>query len=857
MKKLVSIRDSVYSFLKYIIFFSLSLSGLLTFTQSQDISGIKFKSMTYERTQKTSVFLNNEEPIKLSGSFSISFKISFYNTEYYGPIIRIDDEKGNQVRLVYNNYKSRLYSLFTLSINSRDKQVQVRFPEEKLIRNNWLTVRLTFDKSKGMVSMYIDNFYEGQIPFNLKDKDSFRFVFGLKELNNTQDFDVPGMCIKDILITELNKARYYWSLDPRKSIKDEISGAELKIVNPQWVYKDHLYWRQLASINISQVPISARGAVYDSLSSNLLIDAPDRLILYNLNTGRDSVIKYKHKSPAIWNDLFYNQEKQVLYSYKTGMGKVSIYDIRKNEWIVNDTSNNIEGHYFGSGKFTYPKDENLYLLGGYGWNSVKKDLFRYDFEKKNWIKVNLKKNEMSPRGFFAFGKGFKDGEYFIYGGFGNESGNQDYGFKNYYDLYSLNMNDSTITKINLPKKSSFPYFILFNDSYLDKSDSSSYFISGLDENKSFKLVLNKLNLKTGEVYQLGNKFWKRKGSKWIYSDLYYNKPTNEFISVIFDTTNVDIYAIDYPIIKDSSSITIAKQNNQNFETVYLLIVIGLISITPVLFLLYKKRISKVAENKASLDNTINSLTSDNKFLRNSVKLFGGFHLYDAIGKDIIQEFSPKLKETFLLILLRSFNHYQPRGIASEELSAIIWPDYSPDSIKSNRGVTINKIRKILSSVDGISLEFQDKLWLISLSNGFTCDYLEFLKIKSLYNNSDEKPIVFQSLTDVLLGGEFLKGISYKWLDSLKFAINSEVIAFLKELFLYEEIKNDQDKIVRLCDIILSFDSVDIDATKKKIKILFDTGKTHIAKNTYSLFISEYQRLYDEKYPFPFEDIISE
>ena len=825
------------------------------YPQSQNFNGIKFNSLNVQRLQRTSILLNDENPLKLSESFSISFQISFWNPEYYGPIIRVDDEQGNEVRLVYNNYKSKKYSSITLSINNLNQQIQFYISEKSLIRNNWFKVKLTFDRLKKYVKLYFDNNYKGLIPFSPQNKDYFNIVFGLKELKNIRDPDLPGMCIKNILITEQNKTKYFWSLDPRESTKDEISGSELKIVNPNWVYKDHQYWRQLASINISKTTIPYFGVAFDSSKSRLFIDASDRLIIYNLNNGEDSIIKYKNRSPAKWNDLFYDQKKQVLYSYKTGMGKVSIYDIHKNEWTINDTSENISGHYFGSAKFSYPNHDNLYLLGGYGWNNAKKDLFHYNFKNKAWEKVNLKKNDMSPRAWFAFGKGFNEGEYLIYGGLGNESGNQDHGFKNYYDFFILNMNDSTISRVNLPKQSNFPYYLLMNDFYLDKSNSSIYFISVLEENKSFPVILNRLDLKTGALSQLGNKFWKRNGSKWIYSDLYYNKTTSELISVIFDSTNVDIYAISYPIIKDSNNFLVAQQSDNNFDIYYVLFAIGIISIAAISFLLFKKKLNNKYKNRANQNTTITNITSDNKFLRNSLKLFGGFHLYNVSSKDIITEFSPKLKETFLLILLKSFNHYQPKGITSEELSSIIWPDYSPDSVKSNRGVTINKIRKVLFSVDGMDLEFQNKLWSISLSNGFTCDYLEFLKLKSLYNNSKKGFITLTSLSEIVLGGEFLKGISHEWLDSMKFSINSEVIAFLKQFFEFEEIKNDQEKIIRLCDIILSFDSVDTDAIKFKIKTLTSQGKLHIAKSTFGLFVAEYKRLYDENYPLSFEEII--
>ncbi len=571
-------------------------------------------------------------------------------------------------------------------------------------------------------------------------------------------------------------------------------------------------------------------------------------------TGKDSIIKYKSKSPAYWNDLFYDDNKQHLYSFFTGLDKVSVCDLSKNEWIVKDTSTNTNGYYFGSAKFSYPEGLNLFLLGGYGWYKAKNDLFSYDFTKQEWIKVNLKKNEMSPRAWFAFGKGFRDGEYLIYGGIGNESGDQEKGFKSNYDLFLLNMNDTTITKLKLPEQK-FNYVMLFNDAYLDKEDSSFYFLSQIEEGKGIIISLNKLDLRTGKVIPVGNKFWNRSALKWMYSYLHYNKATNEFISVIFDTTKVELYSINYPPISETQK-TYEKETKsyQNYSLIIFLAATGILSITAV-FIYFKKR--KVRPN---LNNRVNNgLNGDYNFIikpsKNSLHLFGGLYLYDREGNDISQILSPKLKEIFLLILIRSINNHH-NGITSEELSAIIWRDASLESGKSNRGVAINKLRKVLSSVDGIDLEFSDKLWIVKINNGSSCDYAEYLKFCSINKKENDtvKDAVLM-LMNIVSSGEFLKGISYEWLDSIKFAINNEIIKSLKLYFDNHEIQNDTEKLIQLCDVILTFDSVDQDAIKFKVKTLLKQGNLHIAKNTYGLFIAEYKRLYDENYPLSFEEII--
>ncbi len=462
---------------------------------------------------------------------------------------------------------------------------------------------------------------------------------------------------------------------------------------------------------------------------------------------------------------------------------------------------------------------------------------------------------MTPSAWFTFGKGFKDGEYLIYGGFGNDSGNQEFGFKSNYDLFLLNMGDSTIKKLKLTEHK-FNYGMLFNNAYLDKVDSSFYFLSQNEEGKGISISLNKLDLKTGKVIPIGNKFWERSSYKWIYSYLHYNKATNEFIAVIFDSTKVELYSINYPPISGSQKTYLEEIKSNNHFTLIIFISTG-IGLVVILVIYMRKR-------KANHSSPLRMKKSDNivsesgaSTLVNSIHLFGGFHIYDNQGRDLISDFSPKLKEILLLILLRSFNHYQNKGITSEELSSIIWSDASPESVKSSRGVAINKLRKILSSVDGIDLEFSDKLWIVKMNNGSSCDYAEYLKFCSI--NKKGNDIVKDSvltLINIVNGGEFLKGISYEWLDSIKFSINNEVIAFLKQYCNYEKTEDNDETRLKLCDIILAFDSVDVDAIKVKIKTLTSQGKLHIAKSTYNLFLADYKRLYDENFPTTFDQLIS-
>ena len=829
----------------------------LSFPQTNQASGIKFNSQNVERKQKTSIFLNDGEPIELENSFSISFDISFWNYKKFGPILRIDDEMGNEIRVVYNQFRDNDTSYIQILEPIHKNQINITLAKKDLLRNKWFNLKLLVERETKHIKAYWNHEFIGNVKYSISKQEKFLFAFGIKELDNAIDFDVPAISVKNIIISENNVVKYFWELNPFKEnpLKDKISGSTIKAINPVWLYQDHQIWNHVTDYKVSETSISSLGVAFDSLNSRLFIDGKDSLIIYNLISRKDSIIKYKSTSPAYWTELFYDYENQLLYSYFNGLGKVSIYNIKKNDWIVKNEPANPDGHYFGSAKFSYPEGSDLYLIGGYGWYKSKNDLFKYNFTKKEWQKVKLKNNEMTPRAWFTFGKGFNDGEYIIYGGFGNESGDQEKGFKSYNDLFLLNMNDSTIKKLKLSEKNIFTYNLLHNYNYLDKADSVLYFLSQDEEGGGFYISLNSLSLKTGIVNSVADKFWEGITNKWMYSYLHYNKSTNEFISVIFDTTTVELYSINYPPISESEKTYTEEANIEaDYNLILFIAGIGLVSITGGL-IYYKKRkanLLKVAEINHKVDSDYNFIKTHSK---NSVKLFGGFWIYDKEGNDISQSLSPKLKEIFLLVLMRSINNHHS-GITSEELSSIIWPEASPESVKSNRGVAINKIRKLLSSVEGVDLEFSDKLWLIKMNNGSTCDYADYLKFcNSAKDKNDSVNGFLTLLLNVVEGGEFLKGISYEWLDSIKFAVNNEVIKCIKSYFENDELKTDPEKAIQLCDMLLSFDAVDQDAIKLKIKTLLTQGKLHIAKSTYSLFVAEYKRLYDEQYPISFEEMI--
>lgn len=852
---IIPLRMNIWFYIFLIVLFF--TNGLtLLYSQTKNLNGIKFHSKEVPKAERTSLLLNEGEPIELEKSFSISFDIFFWDPHKFGPILRIEDSRQKEYRIVYSQFKDVDTSYIEIIEPVNKNSFSLKLLKRNLIRNNWFNLKFNFNREKNRIEIFHNSNFVGSLNTKIDDNE-FRFAFGIKDLNSPQEFDCPAIAVKNILIKANAETKYYWQLNPfqQNPLSDNISGSEIKVFNHVWLYSDHKKWKLITEFKLQSEGIP-KGIAYDSVNSRLFLDEGDKLIVYDILTGNQSANNYNTKSPAFWHELFYDHDKQLLYSVFKGKGKVSIFDLRKNEWLVKDTSTNAAGHYFGSAKFISHLDNQIYLLGGYGWYRTKNDLLRYNFINQEWEKVKLKKNEMNPSAWFSLAEGFKKGEYLIFGGFGNETGMQEDGFNISNDLYLLNLNDSTIKKLNLSLKNKFNFQLLHNYGYIDKSDSIFYFLSQNEVGKGMNISLNSLNLKSGEILPLANKFWEANYYKWMDVNLFYNQSTNEFISVVFDNKKVKLYSISYPPISETEKTFIQISTEEdNFILPVIIIATGLVSIIIVFFIIKSRKEKFVIKEKLDFSNTEN-LNYKKLQTKNSIKLFGGFFIYDKDGNEISTNLSPKLKEIFLLILLKSFNNHRS-GITSEELSSIIWPDSSPESVKSNRGVAVNKIRKMLSSVEGIQLEFSDKLWFISLANDAFCDYAEYKKIYNTHKKTGQLDNnLAENLLNILEGGEFLKAISYEWLDALKFAVNNEVIDLLKNFLDKDEIKAHPEKIIKICDTILSFDSVDQDAIKLKVLTLFNQGKINIAKNVFNLFVAEYKRIYDEPFPLTFKDLTS-
>jgi two-component SAPR family response regulator len=245
-------------------------------------------------------------------------------------------------------------------------------------------------------------------------------------------------------------------------------------------------------------------------------------------------------------------------------------------------------------------------------------------------------------------------------------------------------------------------------------------------------------------------------------------------------------------------------------------------------------------------------TTKEKPTQNYIQLFGDFKVLDRFGNDITTQFTPKLKQLFLLILL--YSQRSKNGISTKELTDILWEGYSYQNAKNIRGVTIRKLRLLLETIDSVEIVFHIDRWSMKFSGPVYCDYVECLKMLDKRTSHDEN--FYPEFYQIIREGEVFKGESYDWLDDFKGYIGNNIVDILLTFVQKLSIATDSELILKLTERILIADPVNEIALAFKLKALIRQNNYNLARFTYEKFCSLYEEMYGEKFHEPFDGLIT-
>lgn len=822
-------------------------------------SGLLFSSKTESITQRTSLELSNGKPIRFAGTFSLEFDLSIRDAMRFGYILRLIDQDLEETSLVFVNFRNDYKYYIDFNASRTRQNIPMRIHPDLIGTGKWIPIRLDFDLTKNQALIHIDSTTYLCKDLGLPNPAKLQIVFGFHGIN----LDVPAMALKNIRISRPNKRKLTIPLNESSGeVVHSASGKAVGTVkNPTWLISEHFNWNPVAEFS---APL-ASGVAYNSSSNEVYILSNDSLICFQTENRKVTATPIE-PIPLRIDEAIYNPKANQTFLYNFNdpdKSRPSIVQLDMETLTISHKGYpHIDNRLHHHNAFFDPEADTLFVFGGYGNFSYSNRLLRYDPTLDDWIRVPLacREDSLYPRFFAASGEGRNDYEILIFGGFGNNSGRQELGGRNLYDLNALDLQNRKIRK--LWEISPDSIYVPATNLIVNRPKNCFYTLIYPHHVASSRLRLCRYDLDTGEAEIVSNAIPILSEEIPTKAFLFRNAAMNEFVAVIREyrspqSADIRIYTLSTP------PVSAEELTNYTPSTLFLpILIVGLSLLCGIiLYLLARRKLrSKKVFPAIPAVNIAQNAVTDHK-RENAVYVLGDFLVFDGLGRDITYRFSAKLRALFALILIHSKE--TDTGLSSEKLSAVLWPDKEMAEAKNIRGVTINHLRKILDDIPGIKLERNSARWRFVFSENFYCDYIRCMELcrdinqKSASRNDCEEDSLQEPINElirIISRGPLLPSIIESWMDNERHNVERETERCLLHEIQRLKSGKDYDRILRLANTLFSLDPINETVLQSGISSLLEIERPDLAQILYQHFCSRFKEALGVDYPRPFESI---
>ena len=832
--------------------------------------GLEFNSFEKVQEKRTGLNLSPLKNFSFSDGFSLSFNLLFQSSPEYnfGYVFRIIGQNSHHLDFLATPEKLTV-------VSSEDKVLaESLIAEASNNFSSYFPFQLNLDIKDDLLTITIGKKTFSKKVSSLKYFKDISIIFGKCNYPSLETSDVPRMVITDIHINTIKgDAIYYWKLSKHVNdgVYDELKDRFAKVENSHWLIDDHAFWSKKNSFTTLKNPQIAFNP-----NENVIAIA-DKRSFFTYNTFSNKLTRYDNKSGFVHSDqpnqMIYNSSDSAYYSYsflKTEGNDVAAYNFSTKSWN-NTTTKEIDSEYWHHNRFVSSKENCFYLFEGYGQHRYKNVINKFSFKTGKWETLHYKDEQITPR--YLSGLGVIDeNRLLIFGGYGSNTGLQFLSPKNYYDLYQVNLPDLTVKKIwemNPPKNQ----FVVANSMIVDTLNQCFYALCFPQNQYETSLFFAKFSLQKPEYEIVSDSIHFYFNDILSYADLFQNKQTNELYAITFSSlptdslATVSIYSLSYPPV--SSKTSVYQSVNSHIHPVILvggiLLLLAIMAILGYLFFRKKKTAIKIDSDVDTEREPLNESSDDDfkivqqnndRNKKQAIFLFGGFQVKDKNGDDITGEFSPMLKQLFLIILLNTLKE-EGKGVSSNGLNEALWANKTIDSARNNRSVMLSKLRQVFENIGFINIESFNSYWIIKFGEEIYCDYREALSlIRTMKNKNNRTKENVMKLLKIVSFGELLPNIQLEWVDSFKANFANQLIDLLIDITKQKELALSSFELVRLADTLLLYDILNDDALKLKCCALVKMGKNGLARAAYNSFVKQYSVLFGTGYNYSFNQIIS-
>ncbi|MGN6618221.1 MAG: kelch repeat-containing protein [Ilyomonas sp.] len=817
--------------------------------------GLQFNSNDSLLTKRTSLNVFNSKPVTFTDHLYIDFDLSIWDTSNLGYICNIA-EKNTSYSLSYLYINGAGFLNF--NIDSKSNKIKIPLASSLLKRKKWMKVKMNFNLITDELTLALNNTVFHATKLGLKNTITAQIFFGKNPLYT----EVPRMAIRNLSVGDNSKKYFFplneWSGNKVHDAEGEVIG---NVVNPFWLTTESYFWKPVHTLSFKDVA----GLNFNPLDQNLSIFSKDSLITYNAE-NKDLIARpYKNAMPVTMvlgkNIINLKENKCYIYElFDVPTGAPSIASL-------NLDLNNLEWQTVG--KATWPNqlhhhnvfydatDDTIYLFGGYGVYKYHNSFLYYNNQSDKWQPQAFTGNKITPRFFAASGPSDKPDEIFLFGGYGNESGNQVVGGRRYYDLYRINIKNHTIKKC-WELHPDGEVFVPANNLILSPDKKYFYALCYQHEVAKTQLSLYKFSVDDGSYDVVSAPI--PVTSERIESDmnLFYNSNTNEFLCTTQEFTDrnnstIKIFSLEGPPLSKTLYLQSlrADEPSDDYLTYIIITAASVLLVLAILFLRKKsakKQEEEIVEKTTEAVIEIPAIEKEatkeviEERTRNAIYLLGDFSVHDEKGMDITHLFSPKIKRLFVLILINSING---EGISSKKISSVLWPDKEYSKTKNIRGVTFNHLRNAISSIPQLELVFSGDNYFFKLNDEVFCDYVSASEIL----NSSELPA---EKLPILLRGGLMQQMHETWLEEAKYDYEQRLIKLLTNHLKKIYHKNNLKPVLEISRHILRIEPFNEEAFKYQIAALKKLKGADHAKKIFDQYAEEYKRSLGIDCPIDFD-----
>jgi len=622
-----------------------------------------------KHSKNSSVIIDDLPDARNFEEIIFNFDLVFKDRLKYGNIFHLFLGKDKILSIVFSSYKedgkdgfiisSPDYSFFEIIHVDKNKILNKTSSVSLSLKSNELTFSINNKKISNKISIKHEELNPSKIIFGATSVKPEVTDFILKRFSILYKSKTET----DSLLWTFKKFNDNISYDQNKNVKAELKNYATPLVDR------HFYWKEKGNIIL---PPTKANLTFDEKNSILYSISDNTLSIYSYLNDSLKIINLKKNLPfsegGIITDNFNNR---LLYFYKGLESEVSYYDFERNEWSEIDTS--IYGtNFYNSIRFISPVDSMLYSIGGYGHFMFKNTLQRYNPKKKIWEQVLTSGDVITP-GTNTAQISAKDSIIFIGGGAGSRTGDQRIEVKNLSNVYSVNLRNFKVDYLGemypIEDEKQMGITVVL---YRKEENSVYFFVKSVDDADFYSIQLYKYDLALRKRTPIGDALI---NTEYSLSGVYYSAKTDEIVVLVNKRQGIEkveykFYSMKIPAVtKAVHDQYIEVSSNNKYFVILVPVFIAIILIAFVR--IRKKKITAVAREEKVI-------------LKNIIKLFDEFQIYDNEGNNIALNFSSKTMEAFLLILIKSFKlntHISNGGITSVDFANTLWPDFDKDSQK--------------------------------------------------------------------------------------------------------------------------------------------------------------------------------